>query len=215
VAKKKRRKAASGGRGGMAIHAVIGGYPITHDVHPSSTTPLPRAVQEALPRLYALTHEDPARAVVELRDWIGRYPDAATLYNYLAVTYTALGDQKSADAVARENFERNPDYLFARLNHAHALLMKRDAEGAAEVLRHRFELRDHLPGREVFHRSEFVGFTAMVGLYHAVTGNRARAEEMLAWLEELDPDLPAAAALREKLYPPLFESFLDRVLPDR
>lgn len=214
MAKKKQKKAASSGRGGVTIHAVIGGYPITHDLLPS-TTPLPPAVQEALPHLYALVREDPARAVTELRGWIERYPDAATLYNYLAVAYTALGDHKHADAVARESFERNPEYLFARINHAHSLLSKRDFAGAAEVLHHRFELRDHLPGREVFHRSEFAGFMSVVGLYHAGTGDRARAGEILAMLEELDPDLPAAVALRQKLYPPLFESFLDRVLPER
>jgi hypothetical protein len=39
-------------------------------------------------------------------------------YNYLSVAYSKVGDIEKAEEITKINIQKNPDYLFARLNYA-------------------------------------------------------------------------------------------------
>ncbi|MBN1935009.1 MAG: hypothetical protein JW934_10110 [Anaerolineae bacterium] len=64
-----------------------------------------------------------------------------------------------------ENYRRNPDYLFARLNYAELFLRRGDYERVAEILEHKFDLKLLYPRRNRFHVSEVSNFIGLVGLY--------------------------------------------------
>src|SRR5262249_32645644 len=108
-------------RGSPAADRVVRliSYQITseplEDIGPNA---LPPEVESQAERLYHLTNSQPAQATPELQSWIERYPDAAKLSNFLCAAYQAIGDEANAERIARENYRRHPDYLFAKLNHA-------------------------------------------------------------------------------------------------
>ena len=75
---------------------------------------LPRHVKEAIERLHDVAQRRPREAIPELRDLITQYPRVPQLYNYLSVAYARAGQRQEAEAVVQENYQRNPEYLFAR-----------------------------------------------------------------------------------------------------
>jgi hypothetical protein len=71
--------------------------------------------------------------VTELLAWIAREPNPM-LFNWLGMAYGVLGDVEAVRETVRENYRKNPKYLFARLNHAELCLRDGDLAGAREAL---------------------------------------------------------------------------------
>jgi len=138
-------------------------------------------------RLNHLVNEAPAEAIPELVALIERHPDVPVFYNYLSAAYAGVGDDERVDEVIAENYRRNPDYLFARLNHAEICIQDGNLEGAAEALGGSLDLRALYPHRSQFHVSEVVGFTYAVGLYHLKTGNWEAADACHLRLHRVAP----------------------------
>ncbi len=152
-------------------------------------------------RLQPLTNESPAEAIPELVALIERHPDVPVFYNYLASAYQGVGDDERADEVIAENYRRNPDYLFARVNHAEICLRDGDVEGAAEALGGARDLRDLYPHRTRFHVSEVVGFTYSIGRYHMETGNWEAAEACHLLLHRVAPEDRITRAFCRMMHP--------------
>ena len=167
---------------------------------------LSKETREAFPRLHALVLDDPRAAVAELRTWIEREP-LPMFFNWLSVAYGALGDTEGVRDTVRENYRRNPQYLFARLNYAELCLRDGDLEGAREALGPELDIRRFLGGRRRIHVSEVAGFFYTVAVYHLKTGNRDAAEKIYEMLEEVAPEEPSTEDLRRKLYPRLRDLF--------
>jgi tetratricopeptide (TPR) repeat protein len=91
---------------------------------------LPRHAQKKARRfiedLYLLTIKDPRNAIPELEKAMIIYPNNPKLYNFLSNAYEAIGRTGKAREMVIENFTKNPDYLFAKLNYAELLF--RDGE---------------------------------------------------------------------------------------
>lgn len=162
---------------------------------------LPRAVRDAFEQLYYQSQTQPRKAIPELLKWIERYPHMPMLYNYLSVAYSATGQADKARATVEENYRRNPDYLFARINYAQLCLADGDYEQVAKILDHKFDLKLLYPKRKRFHISEFTNFTGLVGLYFYGTGDRDMAARYYAILEQIAPGYPMTKQLRRKLHP--------------
>lgn len=167
---------------------------------------LPSEIREAMPRLHALVNEDPRAAVTELRALIEREP-SPMFYNWLSAAYSALGEVEAVAKLIRENYRRNPNYLFARLNYAELCIHDGDLAGAREALGARFDLRPLLGGRKRAHISEVTGFFYAVGLYHLEVGDLDAAERAYELLKNVAPDEPPTEELGRMLYSRLRDVF--------
>jgi len=169
---------------------------------------LPGQVKDAIERLHPEAQRDPQRAIPELVDLIKKYPKVPMLYNYLSVAYSQAGQWEKAEEVIRENYQRNPDYLFARLNYAELCRTQGDYEQIAEIFEHKFDLKLLYPNRKRFHISEVANFMGLIGIYFLETGQQEAAEKYYEILKKIAPDYPMTKMLRRKLHP----SFLGRLL---
>jgi hypothetical protein len=163
-------------------------------------TRLSREARDASEGLHALVREDPRSAVRELRAWIEREPNPM-FFNWLGGALDALGESSAAKDVVRENYRRNPGYLFARVNYATICLHDGDLAGVREALGENLDIRPFLGGRKQVHVSEAVAFFYVVALYRLETGDREAAEKLYEMLEEIGPDEPATEHLRRRLWP--------------
>jgi tetratricopeptide (TPR) repeat protein len=168
---------------------------------------LPRHVKEALERLHDVAQRRPREAISELSELITQYPRVPQLYNYLSVAYSRAGRRKEAETVVAENYQRNPDYLFARLNYAEVCLARRDYVQVAEIFAHTFDLHVLYPQRKRFHLSEVANFMGIVGLYFLAIGQRELAEHYDTLLQQIAPDFPLTTRLHKKLFPGLVRRF--------
>jgi tetratricopeptide (TPR) repeat protein len=188
--RKMRRRSAAAGQMLEIVHG-----PIPQAWH----SQLASEIREAMPRLHALVNEDPRAAVAELRAWIEREP-LPMFYNWLSAAYSALGESEAVDDLVRENYRRNPQYLFARLNYAEVCIHGGDLAGAREALGARFDLRPLLGGRKRAHISEVTGYFYAVGLYHLAAGDLDAAERAYELLKNVAPDEPFTGELGRMLY---------------
>ena len=89
-------------------------------------------------------------------------PAQCRVYNYLCSAYLAIGDRENSEAVALENYERHPNYLFAETNYARICLDKGDLERIPAIFNDKFDLKRLYPRRSRFHISEFVAFASVM-----------------------------------------------------
>jgi hypothetical protein len=167
---------------------------------------LSREARDAMPGLHARVREDPHAAITELRAWIEREPNAM-FFNWLGAALESVGEKSAANDVIRENYRRNPDYLFARVNYATLCLHDGDLAGVREALGENLDIRAFLGGRKRVHVSEAVAFFYVVALYRLKTGDRATAEKFYETLQGIAPDDPATEDLRRRLRPRLRDLF--------
>lgn len=163
---------------------------------------LPSEIRDALPGLRQRVREDPQAAVTELRAWVEREP-LPIFYNWLSAAYSALRDIDAVDDVVRENYRRNPQYLFARVNYAEVCIRDGDLAGAREALGDGLDIRPFLGGRKRVHVSELAGYYYAVGVYRLKEGDAAAAEKVYEMLKESAPDEPPTEELRRMLHPRL------------
>jgi len=167
---------------------------------------LSQEARDAMPRLHALMREDPRAAVTELRAWIEREPNAM-FFNWLGAALESVGEKSAANDVIRENYRRNPGYLFARVGYATICLHDGDLAGVREALGENLDLRAFLGGRKRVHVSEAVAFFYVVALYRLKTGERETAERFYETLVGIAPDEPATEDLSRRLRPRLRDLF--------
>ena len=86
-----------------------------------------------------------------------------------------------------ENYRRNPDYLFARLNYAELCLARGDYETVAEIFEHKFDLKLLYPKRRRFHISEVANLMGLMGVYLLETGECEAAEKYYEILSQIAP----------------------------
>jgi hypothetical protein len=164
---------------------------------------LPRRVKEAIERLHDVAQQRPREAIPELRDLLTQYPRVPQLYNYLSVAYARAGQRQEAESAVEEHYQRNPEYLFARLNYAEICLARRDYTQVADLFAHTFDLHALYPQRKRFHLSEVANFMGIAGLYFLAIGNRELAKHYDAFLQQIAPEFPLTTRLHKKLFPGL------------
>jgi tetratricopeptide (TPR) repeat protein len=90
-------------------------------------------VREQHDDLFALVPEDPAEAARRLEPLVERYPHVGELYNLLAAALSGLGRYEEAERVIELNYDRNPKYLFARMNFAHLCISRGEVDRVPEI----------------------------------------------------------------------------------
>nr|VFJ68889.1 MAG: hypothetical protein BECKFM1743C_GA0114222_105021 [Candidatus Kentron sp. FM]VFJ73281.1 MAG: hypothetical protein BECKFM1743A_GA0114220_107061 [Candidatus Kentron sp. FM]VFK16153.1 MAG: hypothetical protein BECKFM1743B_GA0114221_104051 [Candidatus Kentron sp. FM] len=170
---------------------------------------LPEHVKDDIERLYEQIWTKPRKAIPGLLEWIEKYPDVPTLYNYLTAAYSQSGQRKKTREVIEKNYQRNPDYLFARLNYANLCIRDGDYGKVGEIFEHKFDLKLLYPQRKRFHVTEVAGFMSTTGTYFFYAGKRESAEKCYELLEQIERNYPESGKtieaqvtqLRWRLYP--------------
>jgi tetratricopeptide (TPR) repeat protein len=154
-----------------------------------------RQVEElAAEAMEALYDDDGARAERLLKQALEREPDSPDLLNNLSTAYNLLGRHDEAEALIRQIHERDPDYLFGRVNVAHQHIQKGELDRARELL-------TPLLSRRRLHFSEFAALCiGEISLFLA-EGNREAARQWLQMWENADPDHPQIPEWRERVQP--------------
>ncbi len=118
---------------------------------------------------------------------------------------------EKAEESIKTNIQRNPDYLFARLNYAEFFLRRKEYNKVAEIFDHKFDLQMLYPKRKRFHISEVVNFMGLMGTYFYEIGEREAAGIYHDFLQEIAPKYPMAKRLKRKLHPGIIARFLNRL----
>ncbi|HZK79958.1 MAG TPA: tetratricopeptide repeat protein [Humisphaera sp.] len=147
-------------------------------------------------QLHSQLYDDPRKAVPVLEALLKRYPDVPSLYNWLGVAYQATGENAKAGALTRLNFERNPDYLFARVAMCEMLLRDGGVDEVTRILDKNFDLKFMYPCRNVFHITEVLGFEYLLVKYFLALGNTRQARIQLNFLEKIAPQHPVTKDAR-------------------
>jgi tetratricopeptide (TPR) repeat protein len=177
---------------------------------------LPRHAQKKARRLmedlYVLTMADPKNAIPELEKAMITYPNNPKLYNFLSKAYAAIGRTKKAKELIIENFRRNPDYLFARLNYAELLFNYGKYDKIPDVFDGKLELKTLYPNRNRFHTSEVAGFAGVIGAYFCMIGETTGAKVYYDLLQNIDPNHIFTKRLKKLLYPSVMTKLYKKLM---
>jgi len=160
---------------------------------------LPVEVKDYLTELHDVVLSNPQRAIEPLEQLKREYPDIPRIYNYLMIAYMKTGHTKKADAVIIENYQKHPDYLFARTNYAEYCLRHDNLDEIYKIFDSKFDLKLLYPHRNDFHISEVTGFYGIIGIFFLRIGERESAENLYKMLKRLDPDHSATKILGREL----------------
>ncbi|MEW5960034.1 MAG: hypothetical protein AB1801_20115, partial [Chloroflexota bacterium] len=115
------------------------------------------------------------------------------------------------EEVIQENYRRNPDYLFARLNYAEMCRARGEYDKIAEIFEYKFDLKLLYPNRKQFHISEVANFMGLIGVYFFETGQQDVSEKYYDILKQIAPEYPMTKMLRWKLHPGLIRRVFHRL----
>ena len=159
--------------------------------------------------LYTLTQSEPKKAKKKVESFLENHPDHPEVLNLLTFLTIAQRKIRKGDQLIEENFQKNPDYLFARINYGDLCLRRKKLEKVPELFNYKGSLKEFLPQRKVFHFSEFRGFVLLMGYYNLALGNREVAECFHYLAYKVDPRHPSTKMLERKLY---YISFYKRLI---
>ena len=185
--------AGSSGSPVVRLHSFEVTYDELQDEFSSRLEQVPDDHQE----LFDCVHEDPRRAIARLKKLINQYPDTPTLYNWLCIACSNLGDHQAARAAAETNFQRHPRYFFGRLNYAEILLREGRLRDVFETIGKTFILTEVEPNRGKFHISEVVSFYGLVARYVLRLGKIKSAMSFFSVLQKIEPDHRITKLLEE------------------
>jgi hypothetical protein len=162
------------------------GIKVTLD--PLRERPLTPPLAHYLSTLYEAV-QDPDRSTVErINRALAEFPDVPTLHHYQLSVFLELKEFMQAEAKAREIQERFPDYFFGKISVIDLRIRMGDPKAAKQLLGDVSELSEFLPGREVFHVSEFFAFHTLAFEVGIETGDFEAAKRHLRLLWEWDKD---------------------------
>ncbi len=160
---------------------------------------IPAGVKDHLEKLYYLSQNNPQQAIEPLEKLKQEYPDIPRIYNYLMAAYMLTGNLERADALTIENYQKHPDYLFAKMNYAEYCLRHDNLDEIYKIFDNKFDLKLLYPHRNDFHISEVISFYGILGIFFIRTGKRESAENLYKMLKRLDPDHSATKVLGREL----------------
>jgi len=159
----------------------------------------PEIEKEISVDLYLLAGDNPRKAIHRLKELRLQYPEHPRIYNYLAKAYSYVRDAEKMIEVVEENYRRNPDYLFAKINYAQICLQRGKIHKIPIILDHKFDLKMLYPERNEFHVTEAVSFFGMLGIYFLKIDDMDQSKRMLMILEDIDPDAEMTKELKRQI----------------
>ena len=101
---------------------------------------VPPELQEQLNGLHVTAKSNPQKAVDILEKLKEKYPNIPQVFNLLGLAYSELGNKTKANEIAEENYLKNPDYLFAKINYAELFIHKKQFEKIPPIFDNKLDL---------------------------------------------------------------------------
>lgn len=158
----------------------------------------PKDLKEYL-SLYERAQKDPKSVKGQVEKMLVELDGAPEIYNLLGYIYVRLKKIRKAEKLIIENYQKNPENLFARINYADHCLRHGKAQRVPQVFNQLENLNELYPERKTFHYSEVLGFLALMGLYYLKIGKRDLAFDYCAHAKLIDPEDYTVLHLTRKL----------------
>lgn len=164
--------------------------------------------------LYEMALNNPRQAKKKVALFLEKHPHHPEILNLFTYLHLSLRKIRKANRLIEENYEHNPDYLFAKINFADLCLRRKQPQKIPEIFNQKFNLPELYPNKKMFHVSEFRGFMTLMGLYHLSIGKRSAAEGYHYLAARISPNHPSTKNLEKNLYyQPFYKSFILKLFP--
>jgi tetratricopeptide (TPR) repeat protein len=177
------------------------GYEVTNDpIIDETSQRLPRPIKDELEAIHSeltpwkLLKKD-STTLSRLEELVEKYPKVPRIGNYLTAAYEMVRHPK-LEPFIQENYNRNPDYLFARIHYAELCIKRKEFDKIKTIFKEGLDLKLLYPQRKRFHTSEFAAFSNLLCRYYIKTGDRQAAETALKNLETIAADHPGTKNAR-------------------
>jgi len=151
---------------------------------------VPKFVHDRLEIIFNDTINNPGKYIDELIQLDETYPEFNTISNYLAAAYSYAGDREKSHNLIKKNFERFPNYLFARVQLAEIYLENREYDKFENLMENHLDLKQIYPERDVFHISEVEGILYLATRYYALQSDEEKSLFYFDALKDISPDCP-------------------------
>ncbi len=155
--------------------------------HTSEIENYPPFVQEKLEEFFHKTNKKniPWKVVEDLKALIKRFPDVPHFKGFLAVAYENLKKYEFRKNLLINTIEKQPDYVFARLDLAnHYLNEEDDSIKASEVLNESVNISDLFPEKKLFQKQEIAAFYTLIFDIELDKGNYEHAHFIADFFEK-------------------------------
>jgi len=169
-------------------------------------------------KLHTEAQNNPRMAKQEVEKFLIQYPGHPEALNLLTFIYLSKKRVRRANQLIEENYQKNPKYIFAKINYADLCLRQKKYPKIPKIFNYTFNLRKLYPEKKTFHVSEFRGFLVVMGLYHLAIGERGAAEDYHYLAQCVDPNhygiqLLGKKLYRKKLYKRIIFKIFGQILP--
>jgi len=151
---------------------------------------VPPHVGKMFNQWHLLSNTGKESAINELVGLVEKYPHVPQIKNFLSNAYANSNFPERAFEVNQWIQSEHPDYLYGMLNEAVYWLLSKQPDKMLEVLGENLDLKELLPGRELFHVSEFIAFEKVVVHYLLAINNEEAAKSRIDILVKEFPDHP-------------------------
>ncbi len=172
---------------------------------------LPDSIRAELDGLLAGNRKDAEKAVPRLLELKQQYPKIPLFYNYLSVAYGFIDPQLQKQAII-ENYQHNPDYLFARCHYAQLCLREQQFDKIPEIFHKKFDLKALYPRRNQFHATEYAAFAGVLCSYFNAIGDKDKARYMYDCLKQMVPNAAETRQAESLVNPGLFRRFGKKII---
>lgn len=180
-------------------------YEITRSPIKNKENKFSTADQKKVEAIFDMLTTNPKQAIEQLLVLREKYPHAPMLSNFLSNAYGRMGNRKAVLELVIENYVKNPDYLFAKINYAQQCLDNCWFEKIPEIFDHKFDLKLLYPNRNTFHVTEFAGFAGVMCGYYSSIGKQDTAQLLFDTLKKVTPESPMVGYAKSFLYPSLIK----------
>ena len=175
-------------------------YSVTTDSVPNKYLDmLPPKMVKVLDKFHDEMLEFPKQTAKAIEKLDPKYRTHPLFINYLITCYQILKKPKKAKQLAKMNYDRNKDYLFAKINYGEICLEEERYDDFLEIFEHKFSLSLIYPDRTLFHISEVKSFLFLMAKYHYLIDEIENSKYFYNKYKELSPKDKALQHL-EMLY---------------
>jgi tetratricopeptide (TPR) repeat protein len=131
---------------------------------------------------------DPTVYIEQLETLCQQYPDDKTFGNFLAAVYDRAGDKAKSIQMIKDNYQKRPDYLFAKFQMAELYIEEGAFDKVYEMFDGKLDLKQLFPERDTFHISEVKSMLYTAARYHDWAGDLKTFSHCYGILEEIEPN---------------------------
>lgn len=172
---------------------------------------LPPADRQSLDSLLVDNAKDAEKAIPQLLALKEKYPKIPLIYNYLSIAYGFVDPQLQKQAII-DNYQQNPNYLFARCHYAQLCLREGKPEQVPAIFDKKFDLKALYPRRNQFHATEYAAFSGVLCSYFKAIGDDKMAQYFYDCLERLVPGAAETKQAKKLIKPGFFNRLVNKLV---